>query len=80
MDEGRCGRGGVQVHEGHAVWGQHAGGGRHRGRQGRSPGQAGLAGQHLGCGRSGQGDGRRHRGRDRRPHGGVPGQVRHGDR
>ena len=43
---------------------QHARSGRDRGRQGGGPGQAGLAGQHLGRGRPGPGDERGHRRRD----------------
>ena len=50
--------------EGHAVRRQHARSGRDRGRQGGGPGQAGLAGQHLGRGRPGPGDERGHRRRD----------------
>ena len=54
---------------------QHAGSGRHRGRQGGGPGQAGLAGEHLAGGQAGGDHGRRHRGRDRRPDGRVQAEL-----
>ena len=61
--------------EGHALWRQHAGSGRHRGRQGGGPGQAGLAGEHLACGPAGGDHERRHRGRDRRSDGRLQGEL-----
>ena len=55
---------------------QHARGGGHRRRQGRSADQAGLAGEHLAGGRAGGRDRQGHRRRGRRLARRVPGGVR----